>query len=328
MAIWQPTEGSSPKFGAELGEVWARGVGSNVLSCTPRPASKLERRQFQSWTTPGPWAQRWKHLTNAQRASWEAYAADHELYRLTGRPQIVTGQVHFETYWRQVKLFQGSNPSAPWDPPSPPAWQAGHQPFEPFTDEAEGMAFICRTTRANPIDFFIAAQPPLLGRRKLTRATLVPLGTFTLPAGAPGQVWTDPADAAAALFGAAAFESQRQQWFMPWELSNGAPLPVLDPCNTPPPQPPSDTVTITGVWPGGFTLAYGATWNEEGQAYLHGDGQLAYTQRQLENGQPVWVGYIRTAFGADPTYVGGGVLYSNDPRGTYQDSGDMTFTVS
>jgi len=217
--------------------VWARGVGSNVLSCTPRPASKLERRQFQCWTTPGPWAQRWKQLTNAQRASWEAYAADHELYRLTGRPQIVSGQEHFETYWRQVKLFQGSNPQAPWDPPSPPAWQAGHQPFEPFTDQSQGMAFVCRTERENPIDFFLAAQPPLMGKQQLTRARLLPLGTLTLPAGSPGQLWTDPADAAAALFGGAALSSARQQWWMAWELSNGAPLPVLDPCNTPPPGP-------------------------------------------------------------------------------------------
>ena len=237
MAIWQPTEGSSPKFGAELGEVWSRGAGSNVVSCTPRPASKLERRQFQCWTTPGPWAQRWKHLTNAQRTAWEEYAAAHELYRLTGRPQIVPGQVHFETYWRQVKLFQGSNPSAPWNPPSPPAWQAGHQPFEPFTDQSQGMAFVCRTERANPIDFFVAAQPPLLGKQQLTRARLLPLGTLTLPAGSPGQLWTEPADAAVALFGEAALSSARQQWWMAWELSNGAPLPVLDPCNTPPPGP-------------------------------------------------------------------------------------------
>lgn len=240
MALWTPVGGTTPLFGAERGEVWARGAGSYVLSCTPRPASTIQRRQFQAWTSAGPWEQRWQQLTNAERAAWDAYAAQHLLYRLTGRPQSVSGQTHFQTYWRQVTLFDGSDPAPPWTPPSPPSWLAGHQPFQPFTDQSNGMAFVCRTERATSINFFLAAQPPLLGRQRLTRATLQPLGTLTLPAGSPGQLWTDPANAAAAIFGATALAAGFQQWWMAWELSNGAPLAVLDPCNTPP-LPPAPT---------------------------------------------------------------------------------------
>lgn len=143
-------------------------------------------------------------------------------------------------YWSQVTFIDGAEPESWTQPPSAPTWNGVNRPFEEFMDESQGMALIATTERETATEFFLTAQQPLIGRGPLTRSRQERLGKFTLPAGPVGQRWADPSSAAEGLFGAAAVNPAYQQWFMAWLVSGGAPLPVLEVCNTPPRFPPPD----------------------------------------------------------------------------------------
>jgi len=233
MAIWEPDPEVSPVYGAVGGEVWSRAQGSPVLSCVPRPANRYQRRQFKSWVTYAGWADKFQGLTTAQKAAWSAFAAAHYFYGFTGRPAFIPAQDYFIRYWAQVAFITEAEPLVYQDPPSPPEWSDNTQPFEEFTDESAGMAFVCSEARDVALDFLVVAQIPLPGRGKLIRSRTVSLGKLTLEAGEAGQLWNDPADEAVIRVGADIMEGASQQWFLAWEISNGFPRPVLDPCNTP-----------------------------------------------------------------------------------------------
>jgi len=233
MAIWEPDPEVDPVYGAVGGEVWARAQGSPTLSCVPRPANRYQRRQFRSWVSYAGWSDKFQGLTAAQKAAWAAFAAEHYFYGFTGRPAFISARDYFVRYWAQVAFITEAEPLDYENPPSPPEWSDNTQPFEEFTEEAAGMAFVCREARDEALDFLVVAQIPLPGRGKLIRSRTVSLGKLTLEAGEAGQLWNDPADEAVLRVGADIMEGASQQWFLAWEISHGFPRPVLDPCNTP-----------------------------------------------------------------------------------------------
>lgn len=236
MAIWQPSEGESPRFGVSRGDVWKRGQGSPVLASMPRPANALARQAFQQWTNRVPWQSRWLTLEADLQTEWEAFAGVNLWQGLTGQPKPVSGAEFFAGYWSNATLFTGSEPSPPWEVPDAPTWTAGHQPFEPFLDPGSAMAIVTKGTLADAATFFFAIQPPVPGKVKLTRATCRPLGTFELAAGAGGRLWSEPMAAAIATYGPTILRQEFQQWLLAWQVQGGFCEAVLDPCWSPPPD--------------------------------------------------------------------------------------------
>lgn len=272
MAIWTPGEGATPRFGVSGGDVWAAGQGSPTLANMPRGANKLARRQFQSWTKRGPWETHWLELTEEERNEWEEFAAENLFHGLTGQPAIIPAKEYFVRYWSQATLFNGSEPSSPWAPPTPPTWDADNQPFEPWLDAEDGMAVVIKSTTTVERWFFFVAQPPKVGRGNLSRARCVPIGRHHLMPQEAGYRWHEPADAAVALFGEEAESSMSQQWLLAWELSGWFPRPVLDPCFSPPVQTGYPMhVTGFGSWDGVPSPPVPMTWSDDYGAYVGDD---------------------------------------------------------
>lgn len=238
MAIWTAAGGLEPRFGAEGGELWARGSGSNTLQAAPRSASKAERRQFAQWANGGAWAAQWQSLSEEQKEEWADYAAGRPLAGFFGRPRVRTAQEAFTLYQQTRTTIAGQAPSPPYAPPGETAYSTERQPFEEYLDPLEGFAIVTRVANDTPRDYFFVSARPLPGKAKLVRARTRPVGMFTLEAGPAGRRWTEPSAAAIALDGAAAWTATNELWLMAWEVSQGWPRAVLDPCWTPPPDPP------------------------------------------------------------------------------------------
>ena len=272
MAIWTPCEGSTPTFGAEGGEVWARGSGSNTLQAAPRSANAQEREQFSQWPSGSDWHAVWEDLDSETKAAWAAYAAGRPLEGFFGRPRVRTAKDAFALYQRTQTTVTGAAPSPPYTVPGEPTYAGERQPFEEWLDPAEDFAIVTRVASAEDRDYFFVSARPVQGRAALNRARTRPVGTFTLPAGDAGRRWTAPTSAARTLDGAEAWTESNELWLMAWEVSAGWPRAVLDPCHTPPPNTWKTSYTVRAKTSRGPWVYRVVTWNETAQQWANEDG--------------------------------------------------------
>lgn len=323
MAIWQPTEGSTPTFGAEGGEVWARGSGSNTLQAAPRSANDEDRRQFNQWPSGGDWQAVWEGLDEGTKAAWAAYAAGRPLTGFFGRPTVRTAAEAFALYQRTQTTLTGATPSPPYTVPGETSYAEERQPFEEWMDPEANFAIVTRVASAEARDFFFASARPVRGRAALNRARTRPVGTFHLAAGDAGRRWHAPTNAARALDGAAAWTEANELWLMAWEVSQGWPRAVLDPCHTPPPGNVPRTLTVRVRYDGGRPERWEVT--REGNLWVWSrPDNNAWVYAIGDN--PEGEGWMARGTTYQPTFAQpkGTKGPSLDPRGSYTPENPQT----
>ena len=242
MAIWSPTQGAETNAGADGGTLFKSSAnGSRVIQSKVTPANAQARAGFAQWGRLAYWEAAWLTVSQGTRNAWDAFSQGNPDYGLSGRAVIKSGADHFAAYFNRLELMSGTTPTAPFSTPAPsPSWTAPAAPFEEFLVGTPSFAMVLATTQPDPITLFIAVRQPSKGKGDMARSTQRPLGSYTFDTMTQGDYFTTACEDAEARFGSVAEYRKAQQWFTVWEAIGGYARPLLDPCWTPPLDPPPD----------------------------------------------------------------------------------------